>query len=128
MKDFNSAEALAYAVITAENKETRLKCHKNSVVYAFYSNFVKNILYNAAIGGLSSTTFCFYTEVNSDKFYDEEYQINAMDLLNALNNEYGFVATAFRLNPTAYIFNISWEGCMDEARECLENMSDNQSE
>lgn len=118
-------ESLTFAIIAADSKKERDNNHRRSVISSFYEKYISDVIYNAAMAGYFNTVFCFYTEANTDVYYDSTYEnIEIMEVMQLMSNDYGYTTSAMRMSPTSYIISISWEEYADDARECLKNLSE----
>lgn len=119
-KELGYYECDGMAIISATPKQARTDGHKRAVAVSFYTHNISDICYNAAIGGMDSAIFAFYTEVGKDYTYNPEFEkLTILDILDLLA-EYGYKATTMRISPTLVLIYISWKERADEARANLE--------
>jgi hypothetical protein len=106
--------------------EERMKIQRLAFAGAVYKNYISEILFNASMNGLTSCPFAFYTELNSNIFYDDSLGgVKLEEVLDYLQDN-GFEVNAMRLHSTMIIINISWRKKVEELNEQAESFGDDE--
>ena len=124
--EINFKEADGFAVMSQHPAEERIKIQRLASTGAVYKNYISEVIFNASMNGLTSCPFAFYTELNSNVFYDDSLgDVKLEEVLDYLQDN-GFDANAMRFHPTMVIINISWQRRVEELNEQTETFGDDE--